>query len=150
MKGRNSMRCSLFGKILVSAVLVVASANASHAQDSKAGFFAGAGYLKASDVDGGSPDLTGGFSFKVAPTIALEPEFGYWKKSEGVEDFARVGISDTTFGANLVFRPAIEGPVGVHLGVGPSVHLAKPEWGEDVGAINISSFRVYGGLRVNF
>jgi len=187
----HSSRC----RILLAVVALLASASLSHAQDSKAAFCAGGGFVKPADVDG-TVYLTGGFSLKVAPTVAVEPEFSYWKKSDGVEDLIRLGVSDTTIGASVVFRPAIAGPVGVHLGVGPSVHFAKlsaslvgmsgsdtqtklggqafvgadirvsqpvwlfatarydlvaePDWGDEIGSANISAFKVYGGLRVNF
>ena len=180
--------------VLAAVVAVFCIAGVARAEGSKASFYAGAGYINPKDVDG-TVHFTGGFRLNVTEALSVEPEFGYWKKSAGVEDFLRVGLSDATVSANLVFRPAMNGPVGVYLGGGPALHLVKfsasvvgisdsetktcfggqafvgadfklsrPVWlfatarydivskanWSDALEADVSGFKVYGGIRVNF
>ncbi len=180
--------------VLAVVVALFCVAGVARAEGPKASLFGGAGYVNPKDVEG-TAYFTGGFRLNVTEALAVEPEFGYWKRSEGLEELLRVGLSDTTVSANLVFRPAMKGPVGVYLGGGPALHLvklsasflgisdsetkscfggqafvgadfklsqpvwlfatarysitSKGNWGDEVEA-DVSGFKVYGGLRVNF
>jgi len=183
-----------FRVVLAAVVAVLCIAGVARAEGSKASLFAGAGYVSPKDVDG-TGYFTGGFRLNVTEALAVEPELGYWKKSAGVENLLRVGLSDTMVGANLVFRPAMDGPVGVYLGGGPALHLvklsasvvgisdsetkscfggqafvgadfklsrpvwlfatvrydivSKANWNDEL-EVNVSGFKIYGGIRVNF
>jgi opacity protein-like surface antigen len=111
--------------ILLGVMALGVMAASSQAEEKKGNFFVGAGYVKPADVDNGTAYFTGGLQFKVGATVAVEAEGGYWEKTEGIEDFYSTNLSDVTIGMNLVFRPNMEGPFGVYLGVGPAVHLVK-------------------------
>lgn len=87
-------------------------------------FFAGAGYAKPADLEGGTAFFTGGFRINLSETIALEPEFGYWKKSAGLQDSAGVGLDDAMVGLNVVVGSRKE-RLGVYCGAGPSLHMSK-------------------------
>ena len=105
------------------ALAVVTFALASVPADAGSNVFVGAGYVWPADVDG-TAYVTGGIRIKAGP-VAIEPEVGYWKKSEGVEDLVRISLSDLSFGANLVFAPDLTGKVGVYFGAGAALHRLK-------------------------
>jgi hypothetical protein len=77
---------ALIGSFLALSLVIAASANAG-----EAAIGIGAGYVDPADV-GGTAWFTGNVRFKVSDSIAIEPEVGYWKKSESVPGLVDVSI----------------------------------------------------------
>lgn len=100
-------------------------AGSAWAAESGNSIYAGAGYAKPKDLESGATYFTGGLEFGLAGGVGLQAEFGYWKKSEGLEEFLQVGVDDKMVGLNLIVRPETKGSVGVFLGAGAAVHMVK-------------------------
>lgn len=115
------------GSFLASSVLIVVSANAG-----ETAIAIGAGYVDPADV-GGTAWFTGNVRFKVADSIAIEPEVGYWKKSESVPGLIDVSIKDLNVGANVVYLAPVGSSVVVSLGGGVGAHFLK-------GAVGVLGF----------
>jgi hypothetical protein len=89
-------------------------------------FGVGLGFVHASDVeDGGSAWFTANYRVEMRPHLVIEPELGYWKKSEGDPDLVQLGIRDLNVGVHAIFRPEMDGPLRLWMGAGPGVHLVK-------------------------
>jgi len=113
------------------AVLLVAAFPASAAAG-ETGIGIGAGYVDPSDV-GGTAWFTGNVRFKVAEAVAIEPEVGYWKKSESVPGLVDVSVKDLNVGANVLYLVKAGKDVTVSLGGGAGAHFLK-------GAVGVLGF----------
>lgn len=180
--------------IVVCLAVLLGAAASGMAQDS-GNAWVGAGFMDPKDIDSGVLYLAGGFRLNLGKTIAVEPEVGYWKKSEGDEDIISADMSDTMVGINFLFRPQTDGAIGFYVGGGPAMHfvklgvslvgvsdsetktvfggqglagldiylsdpvwlfatarydfVAKANW-EGIGEADVSGFKIYGGVRINF
>jgi opacity protein-like surface antigen len=82
----------------------------------------GAGYVDPSDI-GGTAWFTANVRFKLGESIALEPEAGYWKKSESVPGLLDASVKDLNTGVNVLYLVPAGDKVEVWLGGGVGVHF---------------------------
>jgi len=118
---------TLIGSFLALSFVAAVSANAG-----ETAIGIGAGYVDPADV-GGTAWFTGNVRFKVSDSIAIEPEVGYWKKSESVPGLVEVSIKDLNVGANVVYLAPVGNSVVVSLGGGVGAHFLK-------GAVGVLGF----------
>lgn len=116
-----------FGLIIAGSMLVAGSANAG---ETAVGL--GAGYVDPSDI-GGTAWFTGNVRFKVTESVAIEPEFGYWKKSESIPGLIDASVEDINVGANVLYLVPAGEKVLVSLGGGVGAHFLK-------GAVGVLGF----------
>ena len=107
---------------LVGLGLLVA---APAAAQSGFGFGVGVGVVKPEDVDS-TFYLNAHLRYHLTDALALEPEFGYWTKTQGLEGLIEASVSDTSVGGNLIFvLPS--SPLGFFVGAGLGAHILKGE-----------------------
>lgn len=111
-------------------VLFLVAAGSASAGD--VGIGLGAGYVDPSDV-GGTFWLTGNVRFKVAESVAIEPEVGYWKKSESVPGLIDASVKDINVGANVLYLIPSGEKLLISLGGGVGAHFLK-------GAVGVLGF----------
>ena len=118
---------TFIGSLLAFSLVIAVSANAG-----EAAIGIGAGYVDPADV-GGTAWFTGNVRFKVSHSIAIEPEVGYWKKSESIPGLIDVSIKDLNAGVNVVYLAPVGSSVVVSLGGGVGAHFLK-------GAVGVPGF----------
>jgi len=118
---------TLIGSFLALSFVAAVSANAG-----ETAIGIGAGYVDPADV-GGTAWFTGNVRFRVSDSIAIEPEVGYWKKSESIPGLLDVSIKDLNVGANVVYIAPVGSNVVVSLGGGVGAHFLK-------GAVGVLGF----------
>jgi opacity protein-like surface antigen len=107
--------------MLSTAVLLAAPAAQAQEQASL-GF--GVGLVKPSDVDS-TFWVTANYRFRITDQLSLEPEVGYWKKSDDVPG-VDVSIEDLNFGANAILAfPSRGGGLEPWVGAGLGLHRLK-------------------------
>ncbi len=111
---------------LLSLLIVGAMAGGATAQDNSIGF--GAGFVDPEVVDG-TLWFTGNVRLKVANRLVLEPEVGYWSKSEKLPGIAEASIKDLNAGVNVLYVPTTSGSVEFAIGAGVGAHFLKGEVG---------------------
>jgi opacity protein-like surface antigen len=115
----------------LASILLLAAAASASAGD--VGIGLGSGYVNPSDV-GGTAWFTGSLRIKVGNSVAIEPEVGYWKKSESVPGLVDVSIKDLNVGANVLYLAAAGENVTVSVGGGIGAHFLK-------GAVGVLGFQ---------
>ena len=119
---------TFIGSFLALSFVAAVSANAG-----ETAIGIGAGYVDPADV-GGTAWFTANVRFKVSHSIAIEPEVGYWKKSESIPSLLDVSIKDLNVGANVLFTAPVGSKVVVSLGGGVGAHFLK-------GAVGLLGFQ---------
>jgi hypothetical protein len=119
-------------QVVVLSVLALALATTVSARAEGVRIGLGAGYVDPSDV-GGTAFFTGNVRFDVARNVALEPEVGYWKKSESVPGLVDVSIKDLNFGVNVLYQFPTSGSLRFSAGAGLGAHVLK-------GAVGVLGF----------
>lgn len=113
-------------RILLSLLMVTGTVGVAHAQDNSVGF--GVGFVDPESIDG-TLWFTGNVQFRIASHLVLEPELGYWSKSEKIPGLAEASIKDFNVGANLLYVPTTEGSLLFEIGAGVGAHFLKGEVG---------------------
>ncbi len=84
----------------------------------------GVGYVKPEDVDGTFWLVANG-RYKFASNLAVEPEIGYWRRSEGVPGLFEVSLSDFSVGGHVLLLLPAADRLQVFVGGGPGVHFLR-------------------------
>lgn len=105
----------------------------------------GAGYVDPSDV-GGSIWFTGNTRFHVASNVVVEPELGYWQKSESYQGLVDASVKDFDFGANVLYVFPSKSSVSFWAGAGLGAHVLKGEVGAPGFAASDSETKLGGQL----
>lgn len=108
--------------VLFGALLSVLATSAAHAEGVKVGV--GAGYVDPSNI-GGTVWLTGGARFNVSSNVVLEPELGYWQKSESYQGLVDASVKDFNLGANVLYAFPSKGKASFWAGAGLGAHVLK-------------------------
>lgn len=109
----------LVGFLIAACVIIAGRASAG---ETAVGL--GAGYVDPSDI-GGTAWFTGNVRIKVAESVAVEPEVGYWKKTESIPGLLDVSVEDINVGANVLYLVPAGDKVVASLGGGIGAHFLK-------------------------
>jgi len=123
------MKRAFLSFVIVTAGLLAAPALA---QDNSIGL--GVGFVDPENV-GGTAWFTANAQIKVADRIVVQPEAGFWTKSEDYLGLASASIKDFNVGANVLYMPATKSDFQFGIGVGIGLHILSGE----VGVLNLFS-----------
>jgi hypothetical protein len=114
-------------RTLPAALLAVACLAApAWSQDNSVGL--GVGFVDPEAVDG-TLWFTGNVNIKVANQLVVQPELGYWSKTEKIPALVEASVKDFNVGANLLFVPVTTSALDVGIGAGVGAHFLKGEVG---------------------
>lgn len=114
--------CSLFVLLLASSL---------RAEGPSLGL--GAGFVNAASSIGSAPWFTANVRFAVAKNVAVEPEVGFWSKSESYLGLADVSFRDINVGATALYLVPSNDKLHFVVGAGIGAHMVK-------GAVGILGF----------
>lgn len=117
---------------LLTAVLLAAPG--AHAQE-QASLGFGAGLVRPEGVDS-TFWVTANYRFRINDRLWLEPEVGYWEKSNDVPDFD-VTVEDLNFGANAILEFGRSGSGELQPWVGAGLGLHRLKGVRDVGDVEL-------------
>lgn len=113
-------------RFLLSMLILSALADVAQAQDNSVGI--GVGFVDPEVVDG-TLWFTANAQIKVAHRLVIEPEVGYWSKSEKIPGLVEASIKDLNAGVNVLYVPTTTGSLLFGIGAGLGAHFLKGEVG---------------------